>query len=975
MKLITTLLTALAATTVAAGQTPPPRPTHYLPRGRDIVCLNGSHRYTRALYGGHTAFRIETSDRPVFATYHKRGGNRNLALRLVVAGRAVALDSTTFCEARYRAGRREYTVAHEAWGGGRLHITAVADADREGGVWQLRPEGFGQAVSIEAVLAATRVQRFRRSGDLGRFDRPDAFEADPADPSPQRAVLPLAPGVATYVGLDTTTLCTDQTLLARRYHAAQSHCRQLEQMVTIDTPDPYLNTLGGVLVAAADGAWDGQTWLHGAVGWRSQLPGWRGAYMGDFLGWPERQQSHFEAYAASQVTGVPVTQPHLQDSANNLARGAYRWGTPMYSDGYICRTPGRNNQFHHYDMNLVYVDELLWHFQFDADTARMRQLWPLIERHLAWERRTWDPDGDHLYDAYCCIWASDALQYNSGGVTHASAYNYRANLLAARIARAIGIDPTPYDAEAQAIRRAMDSRLWLDGEGHWAEYQDLMGNRLVHPNAALWTTYTAIDSEAGTPRQAWRAMDYVDRHAPRVAFGYEGQQHSTLSTTDWGPYEWSINNVAMAEVMHTVLAYYLAGRPEAATRLLRANVTDFMYAGASPGNLGQLSALDPNTGEGYRDFADATGIASRAVVQGLFGITPQALDGRCIIRPGFPAAWDSAAIHTPYMDYRFERRGGHDTYTIVQRFARPLKVVVRQNLGHGQWRDVEGSADSVQTISFPTVHIAEPAPAAPETRAAAQGTAFHTAARGRYHTVDLGAYFNDGVTSIFKNQYLAPRSPYTTLSLPKQGIGDWCATKRTAHIDDAALRSAGGRLTLLGVPFATPPTGSNTAFTSLWHNYPDSITVPLRGRASHAYLLMAGSTNHMQYDVVNGTLRIAYTDGTQQTLELRNPDNWCPIEQDLDNDSPTQQLPQPRPYRLSLQTGMVSRTLAHDMRSARNLPTATPPHERKDALAIPGGAAQLLDVALDPTKELRSITLTTVANDVVMGLLALTLQR
>ncbi len=32
-------------------------------------------------------------------------------------------------------------------------------------------------------------------------------------------------------------------------------------------------------------------------------------------------------------------------------------------------------------------------------------------------KNTWDSDNDGLYDAYCCIWASDALQYNSGAVT------------------------------------------------------------------------------------------------------------------------------------------------------------------------------------------------------------------------------------------------------------------------------------------------------------------------------------------------------------------------------------------------------------------------------------------------------------------------------------------------------------------------------------------------------------------------------
>ncbi|MEZ5004957.1 MAG: hypothetical protein R2738_01125 [Bacteroides graminisolvens] len=59
--------------------------------------------------------------------------------------------------------------------------------------------------------------------------------------------------------------------------------------------------------------------------------------------------------------------------------------------------------------------------------------------------------------------------------------------------------------------------------------------------------------------------------------------------------------------------------------------------------------------------------------------------------------------------------------------------------------------------------------------------------------------------------------------------------------------------TLFGVNFRTPSEGNNIAFTSLWDNYPDS-TAPLTSSASHAYLLMAGSTNHMQY-IVNGIVK------------------------------------------------------------------------------------------------------------------------
>ena len=41
---------------------------------------------------------------------------------------------------------------------------------------------------------------------------------------------------------------------------------------------------------------------------------------------------------------------------------------------------------------------------------------------------------------------------------------------------------------------------------------------------------------------------------------------------------------------------------------------------------------------------------------------------------------------------------------------------------------------------------------------------------------------------------------------------------------------------------------------------------------------------------------------------------------------------------------------------------------------IPGGAAQILSMKLNPQKKLKSITLRTLSNDVVIGLMAVTLQ-
>ena len=62
----------------------------------------------------------------------------------------------------------------------------------------------------------------------------------------------------------------------------------------------------------------------------------------------------------------------------NGARAEKKWGTQMYSNGYICRNPNRNNQMHHYDMNLCYIDELLWHLCWTGDLDYAKKVWPVI---------------------------------------------------------------------------------------------------------------------------------------------------------------------------------------------------------------------------------------------------------------------------------------------------------------------------------------------------------------------------------------------------------------------------------------------------------------------------------------------------------------------------------------------------------------------------------------------------------------------
>jgi hypothetical protein len=165
------------------------------------------------------------------------------------------------------------------------------------------------------------------------------------------------------------------------------------------------------------------------------------------------------------------------------------------------------------------------------------------------------------------------------------------------------------------------------------------------------------------------------------------------------------------------------------------------------------------------------------------------------------------------------------------------------------------------------------------------------------------------------------------------------------------------------VPFATPGPGDakNILFTSQWDNYPREAQIPLSGHGQHLFLLMAGSTNWMQSRIDNGEVIVTYQDGTSQRLALRNPVNWWPIDQDYFIDDFAFSRPEPIPPRVDLMTGTVRTLDVNEFKGKGHV--------------VPGGAATVLDLPLDPAKPLKSLTVRALANEVVVGLMAATIAR
>lgn len=1153
--------------------------------------VNGTRRFNRALYGSNTAFRVEAGDLPEFAMYMPGMGG-NLKFGLITEKGSKWLIDAKYIKATYRPGIMQYEIQDPVFYDMTIYIWVHAVPNGEGMFVGIQFLNVERPVSLVWAFGGATGRRFSRDGDIGA-DPESSFYLQPeyctgnqfvinektfqlkygtgndslkkiiygtvplssdikiADAASQQSPLTLynSPSSATPIVTGKMTMkdmssdffllepgngnaITDRTRIRQIADDAWYASHAFAEKVLVTTPDAYLWALGETLYAAADAIYENPSYLHGAVAWRMRLPAWRGAYAADPLGWHDRARSHFRSYALSQVK-EPESAPVVMDTTLHLARHLEKIGTGMFTSGYICRNPNGDIRPHHYDMNLVFIDQLLNHFNWTGDTAFVREIWPVIERHLAWEKRNFDADNDGLYDAYCCIWASDALQYSGGGVTHSSSYNYRAFKTAAELSKLIGRDGSSYQKESEKILTAINKELWLPQLGWFAEYKDLLGKKLVHTVPGLWTIYHALDSKVPDAFQAYQSTRFVDTEIPHIPVKAKGLADTglyLLSTSNWQPYTWSVNNVALAENLHASLAYWQANRPDEAFRLWKSALVESMYLGASPGGFQQLSFYDAIRGQLYRDFADPVGMAARTLVEGLFGIQPDALHDTLTIRPGFPATWDAASIKLPDIVFSFVRKKNRETYYIRPRFAREMntKLVIRAthtniqsvtvNKKRATWRVLENAVgypaleivagkDSAYEVvikwkdqqpkkpSYDSIiaagdefylssgtlsinNLYDPQNVLSEkrftkhtvqgrvNRALGHKTIFVRLQQGaftwwqpvdlkvvepvelnvkgeyfyyrinssspvrgyrivgserdmesvfdkrsyvtriflnqlipgtnrvqfvsvnktytahhlnwevksnpdtKFEKIDLTNFFNEKVTNIFKQNYLSPRPNSPTLQLPTQGIGNWCYPLTTAEISDSGLRAQAGTKNEIrlpqGIPFATPgdTNRNNIVFTSQWDNFPDSVIIPLSGRAKHLYMLMAGTTNPMQSRMTNGEVRLLYQDGTTDTLSLKNPVNWWPIEQDYLDDGYAFTTDGYKPLRYYLKKGIAS-TSWNEYITIRGFSNR----------GIDGGAATVLDLPLNAGKELKSIVIHTLANDVVIGLIGLTLVR
>jgi len=819
---------------------------------------------------------------------------------------------------------------------------------------------------------------------------------------------------------------------ARAMEGAEAYLRTIER-VKVQTPDPYLDAAVAAVCHPIDAACDRNptVFRHGCMAFHIHFLGWRVICGSTALGWHDRVKGNAAYYLAHQVKEDKSRVEPRSDAHTLLTAEEKR--SRYYGRGRIANSPAP------YDTQSQFFDQTIRDWRWTADPELERALRPALELHLEWAKDCFDPDDDGLYESYINALPTDSVWYNGGGSVEESSYVCYAHLAARDMARRAGDQGAAarHEARALKIQRALRDVLWLKDRGHFGLYVEQGGRRRVHPDAWTYSQFLPIDAGLTTPEEAIQALYYTEWALQRVRLPFGGVlcQPSNWVPSKWSVrdvFNGDVWHLALAHFQSgladegwellrgAMLETCYAGAVPGGFSHIGAG-TDFsdckdMFARAvveglfgyepdypngrvrvrpaMPSSWPAASIRTPDYTLDYRQAGDADTyrltLSRQAAVEFRLPVRAHkvlrvALDGQSIpwkVEGGFGstslAAQTERPVKTAEVTIQLAGRvPPSDARALEGQVGQPVRLAAPQ----GQivrWMDLheaiegaraEGGAVVARLARRPghhlvladttvgdlpqrqvfKLHVTDPQAAALQ----AAKTPRDAPRDARWECLDLRGQYNGDVRTIFKQQYLSPRPKTCSVRVGSDGWSAWTFPywgNRPPEIDLARvpkLAQAPDRLlTPQCVPFARFSLDKNIAFTSLWDNWPRSVTVAVNREAEAAWLLICGSTFPMHLRIANAEIRFRYADGQTETLQLVPPWNFWSL----------------------CSWGGLDYSYQTD---AFCLPKSPPPTVQLGSNC----RAMVLSWRLRPGVKLQEVTLETLSQEVVIGLMGVSLMN
>lgn len=511
-----------------------------------------------------------------------------------------------------------------------------------------------------------------------------------------------------------------------------------------------------------------------------------------------------------------------------------------------------------------WVDQVWRHYQWTGDRQFVRDMWPAVQKAVAWMRATNDADGDGLFRDKYEFWNCDS---NGKGPKAAapSAMSWAMLDRAAHMAAIVGDAKAEaeYRALAEKTHTAMFRELWNEKEGRLGS---IGSDGIWRGHPQHWEEFLASNAGLLNADQSRSAMRWIASH-----YGFEPKPGvKLLSNSDWWPLRWSVQWVPTGDTCLAALAGMKGGDVDLWWPFLK-TVVGSAYHSHFPGiNMGISNA---GAGGGDREDVDSDDPHMHVAVRGLFGIEPALHEGQLEICPAFPSDWREASIRTPDVSYEWKREGDLATFRIHT--PKPMVKRVRASLG-GEEIVTPSETESVITVKVgPAALPLEPAkkktiladqipPSVPTPVTADE--------RSRLVLFDLASASN--VTS---EEFFATRHTFDHTDGPSKLTSWWGNPSLVMPPSPRVLTAPHGVVFLTS---GRPQAGlseqpKNLLALSSWQPYPmpGGATIAVGQKCERLWLLLQNYVHPMKNYLPNGEVVLRYADGGQAVTSLIPPFN------------------------------------------------------------------------------------------------------
>ena len=516
------------------------------------------------------------------------------------------------------------------------------------------------------------------------------------------------------------------------------------------------------------------------------------------------------------------------------------------------------------DNNPYWIDQVWQHVRWTGDAKFAADMWPLVRKALAWKLAEHDPDGDGLFRSHYEYWNGDS---NGKGPKAAAptAMAWAMLTSAAGLAHFVGAETAAleYEALADKTKAAVERELWRAEAGRLGS---IGADGMWRGHAPLWEQFLAINCGLLDPERGRGAMRWLASH---YGFSpYEGVH--LLMCSDLWPIRWSVQWIPTGDTCLAAMAGMKCGDTDLWWPYLQ-TVIGSAFRSEFPGvNMGIANS---GAGGGDREDVDSSDPHLQMAVRGLFGIEPNLHDGSIDIRPAFPSDWTRAAIVTPDISYRYEREGDRATFHISS--ERPLAKRVRANY-NGAELTTPIERESVVTLELGPAVAPPPLPTHPPTILAEQEPVappipLSEEDRSQLTMVDLDQAFNITCEELMDLEFVFDYCDHTSK------LVNWWGNPRLSMPPAPKLLE-----TPLGVDFLTagrpqsaeaPP--KNLLALSSWAPYPlpGAAIIPIGMRCCRVFLLLQCYVHPIKNYIPNGEIVLHYSEGDSAITSLVPPFN------------------------------------------------------------------------------------------------------